>query len=536
MGYAQQATDWLFGSSKQTEAPATAKANETGNAATAEQQQRANYVVQSGDSVAGIAKTGTGDAMRYVELNLFNGRDAEATSLEGGDSLSIPAGGDWDLAALGIAAAPVEQLAAPEPEQDAAEEEGWYDWARGGVEDAVDAGKDAWESGWEAVDGVGDAVREGWDDGMEWAGGLVPGGPAMAPGTPAAPAAPAAPEQSPRETAREEALKDGKTNNLDAAVDLADDLTMQHGYDGAVAGDLQGSSRRRAILRGDVDDLTTILCSEFTAATLQAAGYDLTEHYMDPATGDYIGYADGQHSDGTAKMTLVDIYMVVNAQPEATRSIMDASAGDCESVTQASERAQEVGGGNVPGNFQYCEELTFVDQTASTDHNFGAGAAAVALGGFEVVLTSRKPGDIQQWFKTRDGEYTGGGHSSTVYSVKGSGVALLGGANGPTIEGGDEDLQPGWYEIPAGSALRWVIGPDTEPSAVASLSASDIQLIDANTRGAGNDATKTGSFEAQEDYSDSGRSKVTSAGRLPTSDWFAWTATDAPESTQRLDG
>jgi hypothetical protein len=532
MGYAQQASDWLLGSAKQTESQANTTADGPGNAATSAQQQRASYTVQPGDSVSSIARRGTGDAMRYVELNLFNGRDPQATDLEVGDCLDIPAAGDWELPALGVVASPVGETTEPEPEVQATEEEGWVDWARGGVEDAADTAKDAWNRGWDAAEDVGDAVRDGWNEGVEWVGGLVPGGPEMAPGTPAAPATP---ELSPRETAQKKALDDGKTNNLDAAVDLADDLDMQHGYDGAVAGDLAGSSRRRAILRGDVDDLQTLLCSEFTAATLQAAGYDLTAHYMDPSSGDYIAYADGQKSDGTPEMTLVDIYMVVNAQPEATRSIMDAASGACEAVTQASERAQEIGGGNVPGDFHYCEELTFKDETASADHSFGAGAAAVALGGCEVALSERKPGDIQQWFTTLDGTYTAGGHSSTVYSVKGSGVALLGGANSPTIEGASSDLAPGWYEVPAGSALRWVIGPDTDPNAIASLMATDIQLIDANKRGVGNDATKVGSFEAQAEYSDTGGSKVTDAGRLPTSDWFAWTATDAPETTQQLD-
>ena len=340
-----------------------------------------------------------------------------------------------------------------------------------------------------------------------------------------------------RQARHDAAIDSGRGDNLDAAIDVARQTDMSHGYDGEVDGDLTGVARRKAILAGDVGALKTILCSEFTASTLVAAGCDLTQTFLDPATGLPVVYADGNDKHGNPRVTEVDVYMVVNTQPEATRAVMDAASGATERISAGSERAEAVGGSHLRADFLYATNLTFVGMEASEDQEIGAGAAAVALGGIEIELEDRKPGDLQQWLKTNDGRFTGAGHSSTVFAVKGTGIAYLGDGGSPEIEGYDTGgLAPGWYEIPEGADLRWKIDPDTDPATVATLRALDIQLIDANTRGAGEDATAVGSFREETEHSEEGRSQVTSSGRLPTSAWYAWVENPSMAIKQVLSG
>jgi hypothetical protein len=154
------------------------------------------------------------------------------------------------------------------------------------------------------------------------------------------------------------------------------------------------------------------------------------------------------------------------------------------------------------------------------------------VGGYEVAEPDRKPGDIQQRLDVKkDGNYSGLGHSSVVHGVAGYGIAKLGAGRGsPTIEGEVKGPKPaaelaeGWYEIKAGSGLKWVIGPDTDPSCIADLHAETIQLIDANTVGSSKEGkgNRDGDATAIGDFQQGKENAEMSAGRLPSSDWFAW--------------
>ena len=91
----------------------------------------------------------------------------------------------------------------------------------------------------------------------------------------------------------------GITNNLDVARRLADEMSIMHtdhveGVCGTwearsadhlakrgAMGDVTGNGAcRRAIETGDIAQLKTVKCSEFTNLTLQAAGWDLTTDFL----------------------------------------------------------------------------------------------------------------------------------------------------------------------------------------------------------------------------------------------------------------
>ena len=59
-------------------------------------------------------------------------------------------------------------------------------------------------------------------------------------------------------------------------------------------GDVRDGPRRKAIVGGETDKLKSIVCSEFTALTLQKMGIDLKQRYADPATGLPVGWLDGK--------------------------------------------------------------------------------------------------------------------------------------------------------------------------------------------------------------------------------------------------
>ncbi|MFT6822037.1 MAG: hypothetical protein ACJATT_005871, partial [Myxococcota bacterium] len=60
------------------------------------------YVVKRGDTLGDIARRGTGEVLRYTEINFFNGRAANDSDIEPGDVLLVPEG--WDLTAMGATA------------------------------------------------------------------------------------------------------------------------------------------------------------------------------------------------------------------------------------------------------------------------------------------------------------------------------------------------------------------------------------------------------------------------------------------------
>lgn len=322
---------------------------------------------------------------------------------------------------------------------------------------------------------------------------------------------------------------DGKTDNLDAAVKFAEDTSPAHPRDG-VADSVKKGDRKKAILAGTGDELATLMCSEFTAATLVEAGWNLADYFHDSATGLRVAYAEGTKDEKTT-LYWVQQYDVINMYEEATHAVLEAQKGLCERIEPGTERAAEFHE-TISEPFLLGPNTTFVGQTASADDEFGAGLAAVAFGGKEVDPTERKPGDLQQRLDVANGKYTGGGHSSVVYEVQGTGVAYHGGSGSPDIIGDvgspatKDELEAGWYEIPAGSKLRWAVTGDTAAEQVATLDAVDVRLVDSSNKRSdgdgGFDATAAGGKSHGESTG------ILSNGRLPTSKWFAW----APDSGQ----
>lgn len=375
-----------------------------------------------------------------------------------------------------------------------------------------------------------------------------------------------APEQAPTD-APAMAAPPGTKNNLDVAKDLADKTSMSHGYDGAVEGDVSGGARREAILDGDTDSLKTILCSEFTTLTIAEAGYDLRQDYIHPAAvpADQlpVGYKE---KDGS--ITFVTLYSVSVNIDVALAAILDIQNGNGTRIKAGSDQAKALksssnnkmwgkddAGKNVvvweseaPAARKtdfWIASNTDVTKTEFEDGQvFGAGAVAAQLGGQIIEnLKDRKPGDVQQRMDTSDGKTSGAGHSSTVYAVRGGGVARWEGGGGAALVDKKgtplptDGLTPGgWYRAD-GKAKFWQIGPTTDCAAVAELSATHIQLIDANRKTAddasgkdrGADATQVGAFSGATEFSEVGASSLTSAGRLPSSPWAGWQPKDVPD-------
>lgn len=376
-----------------------------------------------------------------------------------------------------------------------------------------------------AVETVGDGVEAArglWDGARDAARGVAD----WATGDPEHEEDPGGPPASDVDRERERLLGGGKTDNLDAALDLAENTHPAHSSDGVADPVSDGAVRKAKLLAGKGDELATLKCSEFTIAALVEAGWDLKADFRDFATGLEVAY-----EDRPGKLYWVQRFDVANLFEEATKAVLDAQHGDCERVEPGSERAVALGVGDRTESFLLSTKDSFIGMDASANDEFGAGLVAVALGGIEVSPEARKPGDLQQTLKTVDGRFTGGGHSSTVYEVQGTGVAELGASDGPSIRGtvGSPgpvgSLAAGWYQIPADSKLRWVVGPETNPARVATLAAKDIQVVDSNNgredADGNRDATGIGrSFEKKD-------SPVLSNGRLPTSRWISWAADES---------
>jgi len=158
----------------------------------------------------------------------------------------------------------------------------------------------------------------------------------------------------------------------------------------------------------------------------------------------------------------------------------------------------------------------------------------VAWGGIDVAPMDRKPGDLQQSLVTEGGAFTGKGHSSQVWAVRGPATVLLGQPGSPTVIGtvgspGPVETLSGWYRV-EDDGLVVEVTRETDPATIADLDSTWIQLIDANIAGAadetgsrrGSDATSVGYFDEHQAYSAEGTSSVVSNGRLPDSKWIGW--------------
>lgn len=318
-----------------------------------------------------------------------------------------------------------------------------------------------------------------------------------------------------RSAVHAQAIAEGHTDVLDAAIGAAALSDAPHAS--YTDDPLRPRDRRAAILRGDIGALPTLDCVQFTATALSRAGEDLRQPVHEPGSGLQVVYGDARGP------RVVDAYMLVLVQTEATHAWMQATTGAAERVTAGSERAIALGAEHLTHDFLYVPGGSFVAEPVTEGASFGAGAVASASGGLEVADADRKPGDLQQVLETRDGAWSGRGHSGTVHTVDGTGVAWLGAPDSPELVGYDgPPLEPGWYEVPADAPYRWRVGPETAPDRVATLQASALRLIDANTRGPDEDASRVGAFREDTPYSATGRSRVVSSGRLPSSDWFAW--------------
>lgn len=372
-------------------------------------------------------------------------------------------------------------------------------------------------------------------------GGFFSGGDEAAPAQDVAPKPPAppkdaAPAEDPKKPAIPAPSVDGKQDTLAVAKDLSELFNVPHGweksqYAEATAGDPAGQARVSLLTAGDTTGLKSVVCSEFTALTLAKAGWDLNALYRDPATGLKVAYFNPSAKPSKKKPIpapkFVNFYAVVQIFVEATSAILQAQSGGCERIVAGSDRAREVGAENETEDFLYSASGSLADGIAiDDDTEFGAGAVAVGLGGKSVPRDERKPGDLQQAFNTVDGIAKGSGHSSQVWSVRGPGIAQLGAPGAPLLHGTPstpvDQLEPGWYEV-GGDGLAWEVGPDTDPATVATLSAAEVQTIDANIS-RGTDSTGVGGFSKQKAFSKEGKSTAYSDGRLPTSRWFDWAA------------
>lgn len=468
----ERAASWL---SETTGIGAAGNAAEMEAMAAAECPTNGSHTVLGGESLSLIAEQYTGNVLRYEELAQLNGI-AAPYEVEVGRQLVLPQ--SWG-----------QTPACPPPAVVEPESQSFLD----AFQESMAAGKDAvaeeagsWAAWWAEEESEVDSA----------------------------------------DALREEHLKAGKTPVLEEAIALTDSSDAGHGYD--VRRDQSSKEIWAEIKSGEIDDLDAVMCSEFTAASMAAAGYDLDQDYRDPGTGLRVAYAD------KGGVTFLKMWMVAGTLADATAALMVVQDGAAERVEAGSDRAVELGEAGSEA-FLYSEVTTFVGRDASTNHHVGAGAAAVAFGGSQVQNRDRKPGDVHQSFATdSQGAYTGGGHSSVVHGVRGHGVARLGVEGAPTIQGDVKSpgpaaaLPPGWYSIDDASGLEWVIGPDTKAENVASLSVSQVQLVDANRsyvadesgEARGSDATTVGSFRADAD------GVMNSAGRLPTSPWFGWTPTN----------
>lgn len=405
------------------------------------------------------------------------------------------------------------------------------------LEGALEYADEKWDEANEYVDGLWDEY--GWasdEDEEQDSAGTAPSGS----------------ENSDRKNQHDEAVAEGKTDVLDEAIDLVDDSKVGHAddlADGTGRG-MTNSEIWDELKSGEIDDMKNIKCSEFTAASMAAAGYDLDQKWVDPKSGMQVAYTQG------SGIRMVEMWMVVGMLKEAAFALLSVQDGGGEEIDPKSERAKEIEASGETENFLFVGDGNFYGRKASADDHLGAGASVLALGGYVVDMEDRKPGDVQQRLDTYNGKYTANGHSSVVHAVRGPGIAYLGESGSPEVVGEVEspsplaDLEPGWYAIEAGSGLELLVGPGTDPGMVASIDGVEVQLIDANRKGSssegpgkrGSDATGLGGFQETEEYSSEGSSAVTCTGRLPTNDWFAWSqssqevlavlSTKEPEASQ----
>lgn len=387
------------------------------------------------------------------------------------------------------------------PPADAPEEEqGWIDWIveEGNElwEDVAERSEDLW--GWTSETPVGEAIGDFYEDWLgEDAGSTGPTGPAGS-----------------RDEERQKHLDEGKTNVLDEAVELADSSDSPHLYDGDMSRDQDAGEVRDTIRDGSLDGLDRVGCGEFVTAAIAASGFDLNQPYLDPGTGHLVAYAEGSSA------RVVEIGMITNQQREAVGAILEAQNGTATLVTSDTPEAEKLG---LPDStFLYAGTADFIGMDVDADDVFGAGAAAVALGGYEVSGSERRPGDVQQRQNVSDGKYAAAGHASIVHAAKGTGVALLGATGSPALDTGGYDNLSGWYRIDGG--VQMVVGPLTDPATVGSLQAVEIQQIDANKESsAGEDGNKRGSDATQVgSFAEDKENAAYCMARLPTSPWFAW--------------
>ena len=304
--------------------------------------------------------------------------------------------------------------------------------------------------------------------------------------------------------------------NLHVAKQLADDTAIPHMHDASEATkekDPHKWARRLALVGAEVGKLASMLCSEFTLLTLGISGTDLTQRYRDPGSGLPVAWVDGN-----GRLVFADLYMVTNNQWEATNAIVDVQHGNSERVEPDSARAKALKSKETTP-FMLVKWATGQIAVNATD-SFGAAATARSLGGIQVATGDRRPGDLQQSFKTTDGMANGEGHSSQVWAVQGQGVAYLGAPTSPTLSPTPSSpIPPGWYAV---EGVFWEVGPDTDPATIASLDVSSVQLIDANTDRKNDDATQIGPMTKATAYKPAGSSSLVATARLPSSKWIDW--------------
>lgn len=344
-----------------------------------------------------------------------------------------------------------------------------------------------------------------------------------------------APEASMADAERQRLADAGIKDNLDVAIAIADDQGFNVPHSDEVQTGQSAGTRRKNIMGKKTGEIGSLKCSEFTNYTLAMAGWDLATEYVDKASGLPVCYED----PGT-KVTFVTIFMVVNLQPEATGAILEAQRGQARRVAAGSDEAKALENSvnnmditkklGAPGtrtkDFWISGATTYHDVASQEGQAFGAGAAAVGLGGEVVQPGDRRPGDLQQSMAQSGSKLSAAaGHSSQIYAVRGHGICWLGDPNGPKVVGAVaspgpiESLTPGWYEI-TDPKLWWEIGPSTTPDRVATFTVDKMALVDSNT-GRGGDAVaidknKDGSLAFLRPDS----SMAYSIGRLPSSKWM----------------
>lgn len=497
---------------------------------------------EPGDTLGTFAREGTGDAMRYRELNLFNERDAEDASLEVGQTLAVPLG--WDLEAMGgvpdgVPAAAAESDAEIAPEVEA-EVEGS---GMPGVWEIVALGQ-------QKLSGAAGTAASAADSAYDVAYGAIEAGRRALWG---------GEEEAPEPAEVEQAVEQAADEVLEPSVGPERGLTpaqqehfLRHREEGGekvVDQTVEGASpleiARKQAEKGDagttykIDEAAlakvqagdpsadTFWCSGFMIWTLAAYGMDVNAAILGANGQEYT------YKNPGGKVYPITVKRMMDGEPEAV--------GAMDYAAKAGIQGGYIGQVGVDFSEGYGSDKF---QGDAADHSLavkGAAGAFVAAGiGTEVPERDQRPGDFNQSrykgpYRYYDGanwvtdtskpiDYYGQGHAWMSGHVVVRGSAWVGLPGSPLVDGAAA-TEVAWVEDAA-----LTLCDDTDPALVGVLGpAESAERIEANTAGAGELASKkaggdgglqvTGQMEVPAKATGSQKDLVVYTGRLGGSPW-----------------